>query len=286
MLGVKSGVAIRIKEKCPMAVDNQCFCHSSHLSSQNVYKDVIVLKNFKDQAQEMMNLVKKSPARETALENLKKNAPSYKINEIPSSVGKVLKWSFTRFVENKNTLHSLKLNYDYMYKVFMSHSDPKVTSDSEMRGRLIAACKNLESFKFMFLLYLSVDFLGILDNMNKTMQDPSKCLSALMFMVEKCIETLESSRTDNYWDMFYKLCHMYGTKYDSVDMENMDFSPRRRQRHNYKELHNYFQLEGLEIDETEPYLRAIKNNVNVLVTIKVGGEIQCYDKKGTKYVAN
>ena len=103
-----------------------------------------------------------------------------------------------------------------------------MTSDSEMRRRLIATSKNLELFQFIFLLCLITDFIGALDNMSKAMQDPTKSLSDLMFVVEKCIVTLKSSRIDNCWHLFCKLCNMHGTKYENVDVVHIDFSPRHR----------------------------------------------------------
>ena len=49
------------------------------------------MKNFKDQVQVMIDLIKKSSTKETTLEDLKKTAQSDKINQNPSNVGRVLK---------------------------------------------------------------------------------------------------------------------------------------------------------------------------------------------------
>ena len=68
MLGALSGVAVRIIEKFPQATENQCLCHTASLSCKSVCNKITVMNNFQQHTHEMLNLIKKSPHREHALE--------------------------------------------------------------------------------------------------------------------------------------------------------------------------------------------------------------------------
>jgi hypothetical protein len=70
MAGRKSGVQARIKEIEPKALFNHCHGHLLNLACADNIKQNEALRNALDTAYEITNLVKKSPQRETKLEQL------------------------------------------------------------------------------------------------------------------------------------------------------------------------------------------------------------------------
>ena len=84
-------------------------------------------------------------------------------------------------------------------------ANPQAASDAAIRGRLIVENSNLGARNCLFLLLLSADFLQMMGNMSKTFQDPTKSLSPLMEMTHQTIKIIEESRSDAYWEIFYRM---------------------------------------------------------------------------------
>ena len=118
-----------------------------------------------------------------------------------SKIGYIRIWNPIRFTENFSTLNSVKFNYPYLNKTCELQSDPQVTLDGSYRGRLIAVKKYLNSFEYMFILFLSYDFLRVMNNLNESFQDIKKSLNELADTGNKTLSVLKNSRTDEYWDM-------------------------------------------------------------------------------------
>ena len=67
-----------------------------------------------------------------------------------------------------------------------------------MRARFVAANENMEEFKYLFLLFFSLDFMQVIDNLNATFQSLKKSVSALIEITNQSISVLKASQTDNY----------------------------------------------------------------------------------------
>ena len=74
MIGVRNGTAKRVKEKCPLAQENHCVCHTASLPCKAVFNNIPFMNNFQAQTFEHLNLIKKSSEREYVLEQYKKTA--------------------------------------------------------------------------------------------------------------------------------------------------------------------------------------------------------------------
>ena len=111
MMGVKAGVAVRVKEVCPLATENHCFCHTASLPCKAVYNNIPFMNTFQTQTFEILKLIKKSSQREHPLGQHKKVAPADKMNEEPAKVNKIISWNPVRMTENCKPLDSMKQNY-------------------------------------------------------------------------------------------------------------------------------------------------------------------------------
>lgn len=70
MSGYKSGVATKIHEE-PKAIYTHCYGHSLNLACNDTIRQCQLIRNAFDTAQEITNLVKKSPCRDALLSRLK-----------------------------------------------------------------------------------------------------------------------------------------------------------------------------------------------------------------------
>ena len=73
----------------------------------------------------------------------------------------------------------------------------------------MAAKKHLSGFEYLLILFLSCDFLRVVSNLNASFQDLKKSLSELADTDNLALSVLKNSRTDGYWDMFWKLTLRY-----------------------------------------------------------------------------
>ena len=111
--------------------------------------------------------------------------------------------------------------------------------------------------------------------MNKSFQDPKNSVSDCVQIANNAMTVLKQSRTDDAFDRFYAVAFRYCDIYDCVTKpEALTDIQRRRQRRNYKDLLNYFVVDGYEgKDAGEKYLcAAIKENkkkVKVIVDNKL-----------------
>ena len=80
MLGAKTGVAVRLRKKYPMAIENHCMCHAAALPCKKIFNNIDHMNNFQQHSFEIINLIKLSPHRENFLESYKKTAPPDKMN--------------------------------------------------------------------------------------------------------------------------------------------------------------------------------------------------------------
>ena len=171
--------------------------------------------------------------------------------------------------ENCNSLDSIKKNHPYLSATFENMASPQAISGRTMRGRLIAANNNLGTRNHLFLLLLSADFPRIMGNMNKTFQDPTKSLSKLMEITNQTVKIIEQSRTDAYWEIFFRMSLKHCDLISFVEKPASSNAPRRRLRHDHKEVQIFFQLSGVEKCDKVNCLRSICNGKNTKVKVLV-----------------
>ena len=229
-----------------MAVPNHCVCHGSSLPVKAAFRDIKILENFSTQTQDLLRMFKKSPQKDAYLQYAKDAAPSDDLRDKPSEVGGLIEWCMTRWAENKKALQAIKNNLPYMQQVCDQFSDPKVLGDAFQRNRSKGHSVRLCAFEYMFLIFMRIDWLGIIDSMNKSFQNPSITISQVISIAERAINVLNKSRMGDHWGNFCKLCLRYTEIYKCVDQPTLHNIARRRQRRNYAEIQNYFAIDGME----------------------------------------
>ena len=110
-------------------------------------------------------------------------------------------------------------------------------------------------------------FCRIMDSLNTSFQDPKISLSEIVSICNKTIQVLEKSRTDEYWNIFCKMTFKYMEIIDCVQCPCASNVTRRRSRHNYREIQNYFQIDRINTYDSADHIRAIYNNNNARVKV-------------------
>ena len=83
----------------------------------------------------------------------------------------------------------------------------------------------------------------------------------------KIIQVVEKLRTDECWNIFYKMTLKYVEIIDCIQYLSASNVTRKRSRHNQKEIQNYFQIDEINTYDSADYITAIYNNNNVRVKV-------------------
>ena len=85
-------------------------------------------------------------------------------------------------------------------KIACDHfSKPSATGDAMKRDRRIGHSHNLSSVSHMFLLFVCMEWIGVLDNMQKSFQRPGMTISQVGPIAERTLEVSQRSREDDCW---------------------------------------------------------------------------------------
>jgi len=222
MLGKKSGVATRIKNIQPKAIDTHCHCHSLSLSVKDATKGSKVLTIAMDYSKEIVLLIKLSPKRENILGEVKDNLEG-EMEYVTDTPG-LAKFSATRWTVRSGCFNRIYLNYAALQKVW----DECLVSGGlsvEIKARIIGCQSQMRSFDFFFGLLLGERLFAHSDNLSKTLQ--GKKISAVVGhrVAMLMVDTLLRIRNDTSFDLFYESVL---SKKSDLDVRDPELSQRKK----------------------------------------------------------
>ena len=150
-----------------------------------------------------------------------------------------------------------------------------------MRNRSATHRNNSCDFSHMCMLFVCIDFVGLVEIMDKSFKDPKKSVRDCAKIANNAMTVLKQRRTYNAFDRFYDVAFRYCDAHDcATKTEVLTDVQKRRKRRNYKDLLNYFVAQGYEgKDAGDKYLHAaIKEKKKVKVI--VGNKLVVYDTPG------
>jgi hypothetical protein len=198
MAGKKSRVQARIKEIEPKALFNHCHGHLLNLACADNIKQNEALRNALDTAYEITKLVKKSPQRDTKLEQLCRAAATDL--ERPNSKIRVL--CPTRWTVKADALLSIIENYETLMELW-DWSLTTVT-DTDMKARIRGVQAHMQKFEFFFGLSLAELLLRNADNLSRTLQSKDLSAAESKSIEHKTVLTLQGMRSDQCFDLFWE----------------------------------------------------------------------------------
>ena len=194
MAGAKSGVATRFKEMNKKCLYTHCYGHALNLAVGDAVKKVSCLSDAFCAASEICKLVKKSPQRNTKLDELRERRKN--------SAKSVHAFCPTRWTVRGEVLESIIENHDQLMDLW--DWSLTVVKDSEMKGRIIGAKSNMKSFDFLFGCSLGQLILKQTDNLSRTLQDPTLSAAQGQAVAEDVATTLAKDRNNESFELFWR----------------------------------------------------------------------------------
>ena len=213
MSGVKSGVAVKIKELEPHALYTHCYGHALNLAAQDSIKNLTIMEDTLDTMYEISKLVKKSPKREVLFRKLKEDVKPGIRTLCP-----------TRWTVKAEAFASISENYEALQQTW--EEVKRATKDTEMRARIVGVAAQMKTFDNFFGLELGRKCLSIADNLSRSLQASTLSACEGQEIVKSSLTTLRSIRCDEHFDLFWKYVEKIKCEGDVSTPE----LPRRKRR--------------------------------------------------------
>ncbi|PIA27274.1 hypothetical protein AQUCO_08100010v1 [Aquilegia coerulea] len=243
MRGEFNGLKALILKENKSAIYVHCFAHQLQLALVAVAKnheDIALLFNI---VSNVVNIVGASCKRRDALREKKalRVMEAFGKGEIQSGKGLNQETSLKRSGDTRWSSHyGTLLNMILMFPSVIDVLEDIVEDgrNSEQRGEASALMDQMQSFTFIFSMYLMKSILGITNDLSKALQRENQDIVNAMALVEVCKTRLQTMR-DSGWESFLNEVSVVCGKY-SVDVPNMEdkFVARGRSRRGVGEVTN------------------------------------------------
>ena len=222
MSGKHKGVAKQISNEEIRALFIHCYGHTLSLSVKDAIMWIKCLKDALDICMDIINLIKRSPKRDAALHQIKKNA-SQEDDDVPT-IG-IRKMCPTRWTVRADAIDSILSNYNFLQDVWEeSLSEP--SSDPTLKSRINGISSYMKKFDFFFGVHLAKLLLCHSDNLSKTLQKGDITASEGQELARMVVTTLKSMKNDDQFMSFWNKV-LKDAKEKQVDEPTL---PRKRQK--------------------------------------------------------
>ena len=162
MAGSKSGVATQIKSLNGKCLYTHCYGHALNLAVGDAIKSVGCLEAVFDTVQEICKLIKRSPKRDTKLDELRS-----KSKNDPRGIHALCP---TRWTVRSEALQSILQNYNERLELW--DWTLQNCKDTDIKARFRGVKATMPTFDFIFGCELGVLILRQTDNLSRTLQSP------------------------------------------------------------------------------------------------------------------
>ncbi len=148
-----------------------------------------------DTTHEISKLLKFSPRREALFQKLK--------DDISPEYAGFRALCPTRWTVRASSLASVINNYSVLQALWDEALE--ISTDSEIRARLIGVRHYMSTFEYLFGVILGQLILRHTDNLSKTLQSPKLCSSEGLKIARLTKITLDSLRNEENYNMFWSM---------------------------------------------------------------------------------
>ncbi|KAJ8041249.1 Zinc finger MYM-type protein 1 [Holothuria leucospilota] len=194
MSGTKSGVATQFKALNKKCLYTHCYGHALNLAVCDSVKSVGCLKEVFETAFEICKLIKKSPKRDSKLDEIRK--------ETKNEHGGIRTLCPTRWTVRGQSLNSLLQNFKELMQLWSWSLDH--IQDTEMKARINGVKSVMPTFKFLFGASLGAMILRQTDNLSRTLQDPKLSAAEGQSVAKDVVKTLRKDRRDESFEFFWE----------------------------------------------------------------------------------
>ena len=121
----------------------------------------------------------------------------------------------TRWTVRGKSLESVLDNYTVLQSTWDATLETRL--DPEMKSRVIGVKAQMETFNFFFGVCLGEWILTHADNLSKTLQSRTISAAEGQRLAELTVKTLEKIRTDEYFDLFWKMVQAKASSLDVAE---------------------------------------------------------------------
>ena len=231
-MGRKSGVAKKIRDLQPKALETHCYGHSLNLSVKDVTSQSKILNDTMGTVSEICILVKYSPKRERMLGEIQSNIEGIEDTNYTQGVITIDKLCPTRWTVKANCFKKVLDLYDQLWELFQSClAEGKLVTD--VKSRIIGCQSQMTNFKFFYGLQLGYTLYALTDNLSKAMQSKKMSAISSQRLANLTIPTIEKMRSENSASLFFESVVQKAGKHHHVEGPSVS---RKRKTPNYSIL--------------------------------------------------
>ncbi|XP_070662428.1 uncharacterized protein [Malus domestica] len=261
MKGELNGLKAKILNKYPQAFYVHCFAHQLQLALVAVAKGIEGVAIFFNNASILVNTIgssckRRDAFREKQLEQIKK---ALDIGDLETGRGlnqesSLMRPCDTRWNSHYGTIISIIVMFEAVVEVLEWIKDD---TNQDSFGEISQLFHNIQTFDFVFHLFLMRLVLGITNELSQALQKKYQDIVTAMTLVEVCKQRLQSLRDDDFGDLLddvQKFCQ----EHDIVvpNMKDLHFVPGKSRRKaprltnfHYYRVDLYFQVLDTQLKE-------------------------------------
>ena len=219
MSGIRSGLAKRVQDEESRAVYTHCYSHSLNLAASDSIRKLKFMKSSLETTHEITKLIKLSPRRDAIFQELQ--ADNALFSESSSVSIKLL--CPTRWTVRADSLFGIIENYTVLLSTWEEAID--AARDTESKARIHGVSSQMNTFNFLFGIFLAEIVLRHTDNLSKTLQDKTRSAAEGQAIADMVVRTLLTLRSDDSFELFWL---KVVKKAESLELEPQ--LPRRTKR--------------------------------------------------------
>ena len=194
MAGAKTGVATQIKAINGKSLYTHCYGHALSLAVGDSIKSVACLKGVFEVMHEICKLIKKSPKRNTKLDEMRKqsNNDSKGIHALGPA----------RWTVRGEALQSILNNYNELMNLWDWSID--ALHDTDMKARIRGVQANMPTFEFVYGCSLGIPLLKQTDNLSRALQGSKMSVAVGSAIAHDVIKTFSKDRNNGAYELFWE----------------------------------------------------------------------------------
>ncbi|XP_070668992.1 uncharacterized protein [Malus domestica] len=261
MRGELNGLKTKILNKYPQAFYIHCFAHQLQLALVFVAKENEDVANFFINANRLVNLIGSSckcrdALREKQQEQIQKalHLGNLETGKGLNQESSLMRPCDTRWNSHYGTIVSIIVMFEAVVEVV---EWIKSDRNQDNLGEATGLFKDIQTFDFVFHLFLMRLILGITNELSQALQKKDQDIVNAMALVEVCKQRLQSLRDDDFGELLHDV-EKFCEEHDIVipNMEDLHFVPGKS-RHKAPKITNfhyyradlYFQVLDMQLKE-------------------------------------
>ena len=216
MSGARKGVAAIIAQEESRALYTHCYGHALNLAVADTVKQSKVCRDALDTAFEITRLIKFSPKRNEAFDQIKSRSEE---DGSPSPIG-IRTFCNTWWTVQGDAIESILVNYNTLGILWEECLQSQTWLDPDVKARIIGVQSQMSTFNLLFGLKLCEQILKMTNNLSKTLQKSTLSAATAQHIASLTVTTLSKMRTDEGFHSFFatvkSLCTTVGAEQPSL----------------------------------------------------------------------